>query len=252
MLEVLILSFIQGVTEFLPISSTGHLVLISKFYNFSFSNLLLDISLHIGSFLAVTFYFFQDIIKIIKDKEKLIILIVAVLPVLIVGFIISETGFIENLRNIKVIGWTTIIFGLLLFLSDKSKTSKNYNNHFSMKAAIVIGLIHSLAVIPGVSRSGIAITAGRFLSFSRLDSAKISFILSIPTLFVLSFYGIYNLSKETADIIKNLNLIGILLSFTFSYLTIKFFLKFIRKFTLSFFVIYRVIIGLLILFYGYL
>ena len=152
MFEVLILSFIQGVTEFLPISSTGHLVLISKFYNFSFSNLLLDISLHIGSFLAVTFYFFQDIIKIIKDKEKLIILIVAVLPVLIIGFIISETGFIENLRNIKVIGWTTIIFGLLLFLSDKSKTSKNYNNHFSMKTAIVIGLIHSLAVIPGVSR----------------------------------------------------------------------------------------------------
>ena len=88
----------------MPISSTGHLVLISKFYNFSFSNLLLDISLHIGSFLAVTFYFFQDIIKIIKDKEKLIILIVAVLPVLIIGFIISETGFIENLRNIKVIG----------------------------------------------------------------------------------------------------------------------------------------------------
>ena len=247
MLEVLILSFIQGVTEFLPISSTGHLVLISKFYNFSFSNLLLDISLHIGSFLAVTFYFFQDIIKIIKDKEKLIILIVAVLPVLIIGFIISETGFIENLRNIKVIGWTTIIFGLLLFLSDKSKTNKNYNNHFSMKAAIVIGLIHPLAVIPGVSMSGIAITAGRFLSFSRLDSTKISFYLAIPALIGASSLGIKDLFNQSVDF-NILVLVGIFLSFVFSLLTIKVFLKFIKNFSLNVFVVYRLLLAI-VLFY---
>ena len=252
MIEILILSLVQGITEFLPVSSSSHLIIISEHINFKQQSLSIDVSLHIGSLLAVITYFNKDIFNLLEKKDLLFKILISSVPVIIVGIILVKTNYIENLRNIKVIGWTTIIFGLLLFLSDKSKTSKNYNNHFSMKTAIVIGLIHSLAVIPGVSRSGIAITAGRFLSFSRLDSAKISFILSIPTLFVLSFYGIYNLSKETADIIKDINLIGILLSFTFSYLTIKFFLKFIRKFTLSFFVIYRVIIGLLILFYGYL
>lgn len=252
MLEVLILSFIQGVTEFLPISSTGHLVLISKFYNFSFSNLLLDISLHIGSFLAVTFYFFQDIIKIIKDKEKLIILIVAVLPVLIIGFIISETGFIENLRNIKVIGWTTLIFGILLFISDKFKMKNNIKKNFTIKSAIYIGFFQILSIIPGVSRSGITITASRFLNFYRYDSAKISFLLSIPTLGAVALFGFYNIINSDNISFSFINIVSIILSYIFSFLTIKYFLKFIKKFSFYIFIIYRIILGLLILAFGYL
>tara|TARA_B100000965_G_scaffold397273_1_gene413549 strand:+ start:1166 stop:1924 length:759 start_codon:yes stop_codon:yes gene_type:complete len=251
MLEVLILSAIQGITEFLPISSTGHTILISKIFNISVSSLLLNISLHIGSFLAVSVYYFKDIIIIFKDKKKFLILSVAVLPVLLLGFLMSETGYINKFRNIEIIGWTTILFGLMLFISDKKNNEKSYENDFSIKSALIVGLIHSLAIIPGVSRSGIAITACRFLSFKREDSVKISFIISIPTLFILSFYGIYNLSKEDEVYIKSINMISILLSFIFSYITIKLFIKFIKKFDLSFFVIYRVLIGSLILIYAY-
>ena len=120
-IEVLILSAIQGITEFLPISSTGHTILISKIFNISVSSLLLNISLHIGSFLAVSVYYFKDIIIIFKDKKKFLILSVAVLPVLLLGFLMSETGYINKFRNIEIIGWTTILFGLMLFISDKKK-----------------------------------------------------------------------------------------------------------------------------------
>ncbi|MAJ86223.1 MAG: UDP-diphosphatase [Candidatus Pelagibacter sp.] len=251
MLEVFILSIVQGITEFLPISSSAHLVLITKITNFSFGGLLLDISLHIGSFLAVLIYFRKEIIEMLFNFKKLSFLIIAVTPILILGFFISQTTIVDSLRNLKVIGWMTVIFGIFLFLSDKVEVKKNYSENFNFKDALIIGLIHCFAIIPGVSRSGVSITTCRFLSYDRVNSAKISFLISIPTLFAVSIFGIYNLSFNEVIDVKKINVISIFSSFVFSYLTIKFFLEYLKKFTLSFFVYYRVIIGLIILYYAY-
>ena len=251
MLEIFILSIVQGVTEFLPISSSAHINLISKFTNVSFSGLLLDISLHIGSFLAVIIYFRKDVFEIFKDFRMLSYLFVAVTPILFLGLLITKMDFADNLRSLKLIGWTTIIFGVLLFMSDKSKIKKNYKSGFNFKDALIIGLIHSIALIPGVSRSGVAITACRFLSYSRVDSAKISFLISIPTLLAVSIYGVYTLNLNKNIDLQSISILSILGSFFFSYITIKYFLEFLKKFTLNFFVYYRIIIGVIILFYAY-
>ena len=183
--------------------------------------------------------------------KKLSFLIIAVTPILILGFFISQTTIVDSLRNLKVIGWMTVIFGIFLFLSDKVEVKKNYSENFNFKDALIIGLIHCFAIIPGVSRSGVSITTCRFLSYDRVNSAKISFLISIPTLFAVSIFGIYNLSFNEVIDVKKINVISIFSSFVFSYLTIKFFLEYLKKFTLSFFVYYRVIIGLIILYYAY-
>ena len=251
MLEIFILSIVQGITEFLPISSSAHINLISKLTNFSFSGLLMDISLHIGSFLAVLIYFRKEILEMLRNLKKLSYLVAAVLPILVLGFLVTKMDLADNLRGLKVIGWMTIIFGVLLFMSDKSAIKKNYKSEFNFKDALIIGLIHSIAIIPGVSRSGVAITACRFLSYSRVDSAKISFLISIPTLLAVSIYGIYSLNLNKNIELQSLSVLSILGSFFFSYITIKFFLEFLKKFTLNFFVYYRIIIGVVILYYGY-
>ena len=149
-------------------------------------------------------------------------------------------NYIEKIRNIETIAWTTIIFGILLFISDKFKLEKNIRENLSYKSVIFIGLLQILSLIPGVSRSGIAITAARFLNFKRVDAAKISFLLSIPILAAVSIYGFKNILLSGDPIFTKFNLISILLSFLISLLTIKFFLSFINKFNLNFFVYYRV------------
>jgi undecaprenyl-diphosphatase len=160
-------------------------------------------------------------------------------------------NLIESLRNYKVIGWTTILFGILLYLSDQIKIKKKINKDFSFKNALYIGLFQILSLMPGVSRAGITITAGRFLKFNRVDSAKISFLISIPTLSAVSVFNIFSI-YETKDFTFSLiNLLAIFLSFFFSYITIKYFLYYIKKFSLTLFVVYRLLLGVLILFFSY-
>ena len=245
--EILILSFIQGVSEFLPISSIAHLVLVSKYYVFNNQNLLIDICLHLGSLLAIIIYFRNDLFSFIKNKNFLIKILIGTIPIVPIGYIFFQTGIINQLRNLELIGWTSLIFGIFLYISDKKKINRRIETDFSSKSAIYIGLFQILALIPGVSRSGITITSGRLLGFSRFDSAKISFFLSIPTLFAASVLGIYNIYKEGSPELNFLAIIAVIFSFIFSYLTIAIFLNFIKKFSLKIFVIYRIIISALIL-----
>lgn len=252
MIEILILSIIQGVTEFLPISSSSHLILISKYMSFNNQSLSIDVSLHIGSFIAVIIYFYKDILNFFQNKTLFLKIFISSLPVMVIGFFLAETGMIEKFRNLEVIAWTTIIFGILLFLSDKFKLENNISENFTFKAAIFVGLFQVLSLVPGVSRSGIAITASRFLNFKRVDAAKISFLLSIPILGAVSIYGLKNLLLSENVYLTKLNLISIFLSFIFSYITIKFFLSYISKFNLNVFVYYRVFIGCTLLILAYL
>ena len=245
--EILILSLIQGVSEFLPISSIAHLVLVSKYYSFTNQNLLIDICLHLGSLLAIIFYFRNDLFSFVKNKNFLIKILIGTLPIVPAGYILYQTGIIDQLRNLKVIGWMSLIFGILLYISDKTKINKRIETEFSNKSAIFIGMFQVLALIPGVSRSGITITSGRLLGFNRFDSAKISFFLSIPTLFAASILGIYNIAREDSPELNFLAIIAVIFSFAFSYITIVIFLNFIKKFSLNVFVIYRIIFSLFLL-----
>tara|TARA_B100001989_G_C24529957_1_gene461027 strand:+ start:626 stop:1384 length:759 start_codon:yes stop_codon:yes gene_type:complete len=252
MIEILILSFVQGITEFLPISSSSHLILLSNLIGFDEKSLSIDISMHIGSFLAVITYFYKDFINLIENINLFTKILISSIPVMIVGFFAIQTGLIEKLRNIEVIGWMTLTFGVLLYFSDKFKLEKNINKDFNYKSALLIGLFQILSLIPGVSRSGITITAARLLNFNRVDSAKISFLLSVPTLGAVSIYGFKDLIVSEDINFSFLNLICIILSFLFSLITIKYFLKYIKRFSLNIFVIYRIVLAMVIFYYAYL
>jgi undecaprenyl-diphosphatase len=252
MVEIFLLSLIQGITEFLPISSSSHLIIFSNYTDFKNQSLSIDISLHIGSFLAVITYFHKDVFNFIKNKDLFLKIIIASTPVMFFGFFLVQTNLIEKLRDIQIIAWTTLIFGILLYASDRFKLKKIISNDFNYKSVFFIGFFQILSLIPGVSRSGISITAARFLNFKRFDAAKISFLLSIPTLGAVSLFGLKNLfTSQNADI-SLLNIFAIFLSYLFSLVTISYFLKYINKFSLNIFVIYRILLGLVLLAIAYL
>ena len=246
-IEIFLLSIIQGVSEFLPISSAAHLVLASNIYEFKNQSLLIDISLHLGSLLAILFYFKDDIFNFTKNKNLFYKIIIGSLPLIIIGYLLYTLNIIDYFRNIKVIAWATLFFGILLYIADKNKFLKKIDKDFNIKSVLIIGFFQILALIPGVSRAGITITAGRILGFDRTESTKISFYLSIPALAGASALGIKDLFNKSIDF-NVLVLLGIFLSFIFSLLTIKIFLRFIKNFSLNVFVIYRLFLAI-ILFY---
>ena len=244
-IEASILGFVQGLSEFIPVSSSAHLILISKIYNLNISSLQLDISLHLGSLIAIIFYFRKDLFNFARNKSLSILIILGSIPLIIIGYIFYSTGLIDYLRNLKIIAWTTLLFGILLFFADRSQIKNKLDTGLNYKSILIIGLLQVLAIIPGVSRSGIVITASRFLNFDRVDSSKIAFYLSIPALGGASFLGIKNVFENNTDF-NLIFLFSILFSFIISYLTIKYFLIYIKKFNLKFFVYYRVFLALVL------
>ena len=245
-IEILILSVIQGISEFLPISSSAHLIIVSSLYDLKASSLLIDISLHLGSLLAIIFFFRKDLFDLKHNQNLLKLIIIGSIPLIIFGYILHSTELISLLRNIKVIAWTTLFFGIILYFADQRKIDQNISSNLNIRSIIFIGLFQILALIPGVSRAGITITAARFLKFNRVDSGRISFLLSIPALAGASFLGLKEIQNETLEI-NILILIAVGLSFSFSYITVKFFLNYLNKFSLNIFIIYRLVIASILL-----
>ena len=245
-IEILILSAVQGISEFLPISSSAHLILISNSYELKTGSLLIDISLHLGSLLAIIFYFKKDLLNLRNNKKLLQLIVIGSLPLILVGFIIHYIELIYIFRNINVIASTTLFFGIILFFADQRKTDLNFSTDLNLKSIIFIGFFQILALIPGVSRAGITITAARFLRFNRVDASKISFMLSIPALTGASFLGLKDIFNQTIEI-NYLILVAVILSFFFSYMTVKFFLIYINKFSLNVFVVYRILIAFVLI-----
>ena len=245
-IEILILSAIQGISEFLPVSSSAHLILVSNFYDLKTSSLLIDISLHLGSLFAIIFYFRKDLLNLKNNKKLLQLIIIGSIPIIIFGYLLHSTELIYHLRNVKIIAWSTLFFGFILFFADQQKFDKNISTNLNFKSIIFIGLFQILALIPGVSRAGITLTAARFLKFNRVDSSKISFLLSIPALAGASVLGLKDVIYHSIEI-NYFIIVAVILSFLFSYVTVKFFLIYINKFSLSIFVIYRILIALVLL-----
>ena len=197
--------------------------------------------------LAIIFYFRNDLLDILNNKSLLFLIILGSIPLIIFGLIVYKTGLINYFRNVQVISWTTLVFAIILYFADKFEVKKKFEADLSIKSIFIIGIFQILALVPGVSRSGIVITAGRLLNFDRYDSTKISFYLSIPAIAGASFLGLKDVVNENIDFNIGI-LISIILSFIFSLLTIKYFLIFVKKFTMNLFIFYRIFLSL-ILFY---
>ena len=249
-LQAIFLAFVQGVSEFIPVSSSAHLVIFSEFLDFNGQSLIFDVGLHLGSLIAIIFFFRNDLLKIKNNKKLLKLIIIGSLPLIIFGYYLISFGIINILRNIEVIGWSTLVFGLLLYYADSFKVARNLDKDLNTKNILIIGMMQVLSLMPGVSRSGIIITVGRLLNFNREDSVKISFFLSIPALLGASIISIKDVTNESFEF-NILLLISILVSFIFSYLTIKYLLIYVQKFSMKIFVVYRIILSFFIFFIIY-
>ena len=250
---LIVLAIVQGITEWLPISSSGILVFLEQLVNLEDKNLnlLFNISVHAGSLIAIIFYFKKEIFNILKNLKLLQNIIIATIPVVLFGLIVKVLNLNILLQNIKVVASATIFFSIILYLSDKTKVSNYYKQNISNKNALYIGLAQILALIPGTSRSGITITCARYLGYSRPHAAKFSFIISIPVLLAATTLGAGEVIINFDPKIINILLIGFSFSLIASLLSIKVFLSFVEKNNLTLFVVIRLILGAGLLFYSF-
>lgn len=256
--EVIILAIIQGITEFLPISSSAHLLLPNIILGWQEQGLAFDVAVHLGSLAAVVIYFRDDILEMTKawfghitgqgateHSQLAWWLIGATIPAVLAGYF-GKTYVEEYARSGMVIATTTIVFGLLLWLSSSMAKEQYELPQMGLKRAMVIGLFQVLALIPGTSRSGITITAGLLLGLSRESAAKFSFLLSIPVILGASLLLLLDLLQQAAPVDWLMLSIGTALSFVSAYLCITLFLSFIKQIGFLPFVIYRLILGVVL------
>ena len=249
-LQLIILGFIQGITEFLPVSSSAHLILISEFFNWKDQGISHDIAVHIGTLGAVLFYLRKDIFSILvdiklffthqKSKQEFLYakIVISTLPAIIVGFFVYNY-FIKYFRDIHLIAYSCIFFGIILYVADKYSSSKKLWVKVTFSDAFIIGICQCFAFIPGASRAGVTITGSRLLGFSRESAAVYSILLSIPIIFaslVLALPSFFDDSENTFNLGQIL--ISALTSFITALLSIKFMMRLVKKSTYNFFVIY--------------
>lgn len=263
-LQLIWLALIQGLTEFLPVSSSGHLILFARFSGFVDQGLAVDIALHIGSLAAVLIYFHKTIGQMFRgvvchkflpdwkdEGNRLAYLILAAsIPALCIGFLLRNYGM-DWLRNPKIIGWTILLYGLLLYFADRFGKTIKTTSDLGLKDAVLIGLAQCLALIPGTSRSGITITMARFLGVNRSEAAKFSMLLSVPTILAAGFLEGWRLYHQgsSSEILWAADAAAY--SFFASILVIFLMMKWLKKATYLPFVIYRVILGTVLILYSY-
>ncbi|MGE4221182.1 MAG: undecaprenyl-diphosphate phosphatase [Alphaproteobacteria bacterium] len=260
--HLILLAVVQGITEFLPISSSGHLVITSQLLGLPDQGLILDIAVHVGTLFAVLIYFWRDIWEMTVGILRLATgrrtpgaalagnVLIASLPVVAVGFLAHDL-VAEALRSVAVIAWATIGFGVLLWLADRLGMTFRRIEHLRWGAAAFIGVAQCLALIPGTSRSGITMTAARMLSFERPEAARFSMLLSIPTIAgagVLAGYDIYKLGNVQLGYDAAL---AAAVSFLVALLAIALLMRWLQRASFTPFAVYRVLLGLLLLYWVY-
>jgi len=256
--QLILLSLVQGLTEFLPISSSAHLILLSAIINERDQGIFFDAGVHIGTLLAAVIYFRKQLREIIlnaltkkffsHDNFLLFNLFTALIPILIVGFVFRD--FVEtNLRKGEVIAYATVGFGLLLYVSDKFGRKEKDLNSLSLLQSFIIGIFQCLALIPGTSRSGITITAGLFLGLNVTAAARFSFLLAIPTIGVIFLAELIRITSTDFSGNGLELLLASSISFVVAYASIDIFLRLIERIGFTPFVIYRLLLGGWILFF---
>jgi undecaprenyl-diphosphatase len=260
-LNLIVLAIVQGVTEFLPISSSAHLILVPQLFPWEDQGLAIDVAMHIGTLLAVMAYFHAEVRRMITgginllrgkpdgDTRLLLQLALATVPVVIAGFLLRDI-VATQLRSPLLIASTTIGFGILLYVADrKGETSERALAGMTYKDALLIGLFQALALIPGVSRSGITMTAGLFLAFSRTEAARFSLLLSIPTTMAAGLLGGYEIWKSGDTALQADALYAAVLAFFAALLAIWGLMAWLKNSSFTPFVIYRLILGAFLLFW---
>lgn len=261
--EIIILAIIQGLTEFLPISSSAHLILPAEILGWRNQGLAFDVAVHVGSLLAVMIYFRQDIVRLTlawfghgfsrsqsTDSRLAWWVIIGTIPAGIFGFVMKD--WIElNARSALVIAITTIVFGLLLWYADAKAKQTKTTDHITFKDTIIIGIAQALAIIPGTSRSGITMTAGLLLGLNRESAARFSFLLSIPIILAAGLFATLDLLAVNTPVDWAALLYGAGFSFVAAYICIFLFLSWIAKIGMLPFVIYRLILGIVLLYIVY-
>ena len=251
LIQIVVLSIVQGVTEFLPISSSAHLILTSKFFGWQDQGILFDIYVHGGSLLAIIYAFKKEVSILIQrafspyKQNLLLCLIIATLPVALAGFL-GEDFIKKNFRSLEFLILTTFLFAIFLFIADKYGKKTNSIESIGLKDSFIVGMFQILALMPGVSRSAITMIGALILSYSREDAARFSFLLSIPTLSAVLLGSSIDAiqSEETVD--WSILIFGGLISFVTSLLCINLFLSFIQKIGFTPFVLYRIILSIIL------
>jgi undecaprenyl-diphosphatase len=259
--QLLLLSLIQGLTEFIPVSSSAHLAILPNIMHWHDQGLMMDVAVHFGTLFSVILYFRKDVAKMFmgaldlvrfqdtSDRKLFLQLSLATIPLVIAGFLV--TMLFGDARQLEIMAWTSIGFGLLLYIIDKRIPATKNLDQMNYKSAFVIGLGQSLAVIPGTSRAGSSMTTLRALGYSRVDTARFSCFLSIPAVLAASTFMGYKLTKIEHVEIYNDVLLAAALSFVAGYISIDFMMRWVQKSTYTVFVAYRVCLGILLLLWIY-
>jgi len=259
LIQIIVLALIQGLTEFLPVSSSAHLILGSKAFGWPDQGLVFDVATHLGTLFAVLIYFRHDLIEMAKawlgpvrddadrqHRAMVVYLAIASVPALVIGFLAHD--LVEfYLRDLRIIAWTTIGFGLVLWLADAVGPKQRSIGEINVKSAVIIGLAQAFALIPGASRSGVTITAGRFLGFSPDAAARFSFLLSIPIIGAAGSFGVLRVASGDAPIEWGQFMLAVVLAAVAGWLCIAAFLALLKRVGLMPFVIYRLLLGAVLL-----
>lgn len=260
--QLIILAIVQGLTEFLPVSSSGHLVLVGELMDYN-QGVAIDVAIHLGSLVAVLVYFWRDVGFLLRGvgdvfgarrteaRRIFLLLALASVPLVIVGFILSRTGAEEQLRTSEVIGWTTIIFGIVLWLADRYGAQRRSFSNVGIFDAVVVGLAQCLALIPGVSRSGITMSAARGLGFHRTEAARFALLLSIPAILASGAGIALDLGGGASELFSFEAMIAAGLSAVTAFISIWFMMALLKRVGMTPFVLYRLALGAVLLWIAY-
>ena len=257
LLNIIFLSLIQGITEFLPVSSSAHLILFPTFSGNKDQGLLIDISVHLGSLIAVTTFFWTDVRAIITgavkffsknlndpDSNLVICLVVATIPAVVLGASLKYTGLYDYIReSTLIIGMAMIGFGILLWFSDKKEQVNVKIADWTIRQALILGFWQMLALIPGTSRSGITITGARFLNYDRLSALKISMLMSIPTIIAAATLEFYSLGFENISINWFEIVLAIIISALAAFGALSLMTRLLTTINFTPYVLYRILLG---------
>ncbi len=263
-LHLLLVAIIQGLTEFLPVSSSGHLILLPALTGMQDQGLVIDVAVHVGTLFAVILYFWSDVRMALAGIPQVLrgrietqgawlalCLAIATVPVVIVGLILNLTGIDDMMRGVAVIGWTMLIFGLVLYWADQRGPQEKVAAQWSLRDALIMGLWQVVALIPGTSRSGITITGGRLLGYTRHDAAKLAMLMSIPTILASGTLLGARVAMDADIAAARDGAIAAVFAFFAALLALAIMMRLLRSVSYTPYVIYRIVLGIVLLIYAY-
>jgi undecaprenyl-diphosphatase len=256
--QIIVLALVQGITEFLPISSSGHLILVPVLTGWDDQGLLVDVMAHVGSLAAIIAYFWRDVVSLLGGALDLLrgrltasgrlglFIVAATVPAVVFGLILKTSGFIEAVRGPHIVAWNAIVFALLMLVADRLGAHRRKTADMTLLSAIAVGAAQALALVPGTSRSGVTMTAARALGFTRPEAARFSFLVGMPAIAGAGLLVLGEAVERGEPISADAFVVGGLTFFT-SLAAIAFLMAILRRYSLLPFVIYRIVLGVVLL-----